>query len=444
MKLQLFSLLLCLRLYFPLGATALPSSISSNTVLNAANSPYTMTGSVTIAKGARVLVMPGVRIQSVGTYTLYVNGELQCLGNRDSLIHIENTVVVFNAGSVGYKKSTGGGSKFLYTRFAPGQTGSAIRSSKASVFAHHCVFEDVSYAISAYTDSVDIYMRNSKILGRTNGYSIFNSNKSWHLELFEDTIVNGGYLYMGSSNVVYKCLFLGGTNTYYGLYGQIHTKEADISCNYFKNIYYGINLSSLAIGHGRFNIHDNFVDSAYYGLYMATQGIEKDSFSISGNAFLWCNYAAYFLNSVATPAPVNWALPRNYWGSSDTAQIKKFIYDNRRFSMIPYRVDYTAYLNQPPAPCGPVAPGFKAGINPHKAFFDLALYPNPVEGVFSISVPGTERYTWTLRDLNGRAVAEGTCIRQQQVSTSGLKPGSYLLQVRNNKGVQVCRQVLLH
>ncbi len=426
-------------------AGSLPSSISTNTVLLANNSPYTMAGPVTVAKGVTLTVMPGVRIQSSGgNFTLNVNGTLQCLGKKDSLIHIENTVVVFNAGSVGYKKSTGGGSKFLYTRFAPGQTGSAIRSSKASVFAHHCVFEDVSYAISAYTDSVDIYMSNSKILGKTNGYSIFNSYKNWHLELIEDTIVDGGYLYMGRSNVVRKCLFLGGSSTYYGLYGQAHTKEAEISCNYFKNIYYGINFSSLVAGHGRFIIRDNYVDSSYYGLYMASQGIEKDSFSISGNAFTWCYYATYFLNTTATPAPINWALPGNYWGSTDTTQIKKFIYDNRRFSMIPYRVDYTAYLNQPPVPCGPVPPGFKAGINSPKATFDMAVYPNPANGEFRISLPGTDHYFWTLSDLNGRTIAEGTCIGQQQVSTTGLKPGSYLLQVRNSNGVQAYRPVLLH
>lgn len=438
-------LFLCLSCVLNTHAGSLPSTISTNTVLLANNSPYTLTGPVTVAKGVTLSVMPGVRIQSSGgTFTLSVNGTLQCFGKKDSLIHIENTLIVFNVGSVGYNKSSGIGSKFTYTHFAPGSFGTAIRSSKASVFVQHCVFEDVSYAIYAYTDSVDIYMSNSKILGKTNGYSIYNSYKNWHLELTEDTIVNGGYLYMGSSNVVHKCLFLGGTNTYYGLYGQSHTKKAEITCNYFKNIYYGINLSSLAAGHGHFTIRDNFVDSAYYGLYLASQGIEKDSFSIAGNAFLWCNYAAYFLNNISTPTPVNWALPGNYWGSADTAQIKKFIYDNRRFSMIPFRVDYTSYLNLPPTPCGPVPPGFKAVINSLKSSLDVAIYPNPANGEFRISVPGSERCSWTLCDLNGRAVAEGTCFGQQQVTTTGLKPGSYLLQVRNNKGVQACRPVLLH
>lgn len=425
-------------------AAILPASITGNTVLDAANSPYTMNASVTVAKGASLRVMPGVRIQSTGSFTLFVNGELQCLGNKDSLIHLENMVVVFNPGSVGYQKSSGSGSRFFYTRFAPGQATTAMRSSKADVFAHHCVFEDVTYAVSASTDSVDIYLSNSKILGRTNGYSVFNSYKNWHLELTEDTIVNGGYLYMGSSNVVRKCLFLGGSNTYYGLYGQAHTKQAVIECNFFKSIYYGINLSALAAGHGRFVIRDNYVDSTYYGIYLPSTSIAKDSFTVSGNAFLRCTYAAYFLNSTSTPVVQNWNWSGNYWGTSDTTQIKSRIYDHRRFSMIAFQLDYRSHLTQAPAPCGPVPGGFTSGFNRASSTVDVYVFPNPADGIFRFHTPAAGPYTWRLYDLNGRLLMGGICSGTlQEVNGQGLNAGSYLLHLSNREGVTAVQKVLL-
>lgn len=443
MKRHLSALLAALGVFTRAVAGILPSNITSNTVLDIANSPYMLSGTVTIAKGVRVVVNPGVRIQSSSSYSLYVNGELQCLGKKDSMVRIENTVVVFNAGSVGYKKSTGTGSKFLYTWFSPGQNTSAIRSSKASVFAQNSVFQDVGYAVSAYSDSVNITLRNCKIIGKTNGYSVYNSYKNWHLELLEDTIIEGGYLYMGTTNEVRKCLFLGGTNTYYGLYGQLHTKQALIECNYFKKIYYGINLSSLASGHGRFIIRDNYVDSAYYGIYMAAMGISKDSFSISGNSFLWCNYAAYILNDVTMPTPTNWAWPDNYWCTADTAKIKNFIYDNRRFAMIPFRIDYSNSLSQPKVPCGPVPPSFVLSAAQPRPTLLFSLYPNPANGAFVIYAPDAGNCSWTFSDLNGRILKEGSFYREQRLETGSFKAGTYVLQVRNRDGLCSSRTVLV-
>ena len=424
-------------------AGTLPSNITSNTVLDFANSPYTLSGPVYLAKGVVLTVKPGVLIQSSGNYSLFINGELQCLGTKDSMVRIENTVLVFNTGSVGYKKASGSGSRFLYTWFAPGQNTSAIRSTKASVFAQNSVFQDVGYAVSAYSDSVNITLRNCKIIGKTNGYSVYNSYKNWHLELLEDTIIEGGYLYMGSTNEVRKCLFLGGTNTYYGLYGQLHTKQALIECNYFKKIYYGINLSSLATGHGRFIIRDNYIDSAYYGVYMAAMGINKNSFSIIGNSFLWCNYAAYILNDVTMPTPTNWAWPDNYWCTADTAKIKNFIYDNRRFAMIPFRIDYSNSLTQPKTPCGPVPPSFVLRAAEPQSKLSFNVYPNPATGAFVISTPDAELRTWSLSDLNGRVLKQGSFYGEQRIETGSFKAGLYLLEVQSRNGLRSSRKVLV-
>jgi RHS repeat-associated protein len=66
------------------SATTLPSTISSNTTLTAAGSPYTNGGSVTISSGVTVDVEPGVQIR---VWSLIVDGTLDVAGTaRDPVV----------------------------------------------------------------------------------------------------------------------------------------------------------------------------------------------------------------------------------------------------------------------------------------------------------------------------------------------------------------------
>ena len=76
----------------PAAATTLPSTISSDTTLTAANSPYTSSGSVTVSSGVTLTVEPGVQVKMGGTTAeLIVNGTLNAQGTAGSEIVFTST-----------------------------------------------------------------------------------------------------------------------------------------------------------------------------------------------------------------------------------------------------------------------------------------------------------------------------------------------------------------
>jgi hypothetical protein len=83
-----------------------------------------------------------------------------------------------------------------------------------------------------------------------------------------------------------------------------------------------------------------------------------------------------------------------------------------------------------------VSGGNKTGIDSAKAPADIAVYPNPVGPELIIDGQGTPLQTYTLYDLNGRAVcSEKINDTKHTVSVAGLNAGLYLLQVQTDKGV---------
>jgi hypothetical protein len=404
------SIVLCVFSPILLTAGVLPSAISSNLTLDIKGSPYLLTGNVTIAKGVSVVVNPGVKIQSspTGNYGIMVNGELKMLGKKDSIINLDSVYIQFNAGSAGYNSKTKTGSSFSYVRFNCAQNGStyAIRTNKASVYASHCQFNKVGYAIYAISDSVNITLYQSKIIGQTNGYSVYNTYKNWNLDMLEDTIINGGYLYMAANNRVEKCLFLGGTNTYYGLYGQSHTKTATIACNYFNRIYYGINLSSLSNNHGQITLYKNVVDSSYYGAFFS-RDFNSDSVIVSNNAFLKCDYAIYCLTAINATPSKRFTCINNWWGTTDTTKIKGIIYDHKDNSMVVPDIVTVPMLTSPPVLCGPTYGNYGTLNNRYVTKPALNIGPNPASDYLNLNGEYTGPAKWILSDMQGKIIQEG-------------------------------------
>ncbi|MGH2921405.1 MAG: DUF6531 domain-containing protein, partial [Gaiellaceae bacterium] len=74
------------------GATNVSGTISTNTTWTAANSPYVMTGNVTVNAGVTLTIEPGVTVQgNVSTRSLTVNGSLSAAGTSAAPIVFTST-----------------------------------------------------------------------------------------------------------------------------------------------------------------------------------------------------------------------------------------------------------------------------------------------------------------------------------------------------------------
>jgi parallel beta-helix repeat protein len=94
--------------------------ISSNTTWTLANSPYNITGNVTVTKGITLTIQPGVQVVSKNNFdegkggvfyaSLAVNGTLKAVGDGNNPISFNNTQITFSPSSSGWNQQTTSGS----------------------------------------------------------------------------------------------------------------------------------------------------------------------------------------------------------------------------------------------------------------------------------------------------------------------------------------------
>ncbi len=89
--------------------TYVSGTINVNTTWTNADSPYTLTGDVTINNGVTLTVQSGVTV-NFGSYKIYVNGILNARGTSDSKIVFSGTgysSIVFTSTSIDWSGTSG-------------------------------------------------------------------------------------------------------------------------------------------------------------------------------------------------------------------------------------------------------------------------------------------------------------------------------------------------
>jgi RHS repeat-associated protein len=132
-------------------ATNVSGTISTNTTWTLANSPYVMTGDVTVAAGVTLTIEPGVRVEgNATTRQLAVNGSLSAIGTAAQHITFTSTSDSSSGQWNGIKFNTGAGAstlKYVDARYGGG-SGISDGNGMVDVSAGTVTIED-----STFTDS---------------------------------------------------------------------------------------------------------------------------------------------------------------------------------------------------------------------------------------------------------------------------------------------------
>jgi len=322
------------------ASTPVGGIITSDTTWTDTNSPYTLTGSVTVNPGVTLTIEPGVTVD-LSSYTIMIGGTLNATGTSNNKI-IFQTSYSYNAISI----------QLLSTSLS---WNPALNSG---CVVDNAVLNSVSITVSGCSPKItDNYLTNNQftLISVAGGSPMISNNAL-------DCRSTG--ISTSSSSSVISNNFIKGTGGMYGInirdsslisdnnitgcFAAIYTQSSPtIQRNLITANNYGISINS-----GSPTIQNNIISSNSYGIYGGGGTITNNTIGNNGRAIQPSYLPPTIIqnNFLSNTQNIYMALtsdldaPNNWWGTTNISAINQTIYDHKNSTVLG-RINFSPFLN---------------------------------------------------------------------------------------------------
>ena len=321
------------------ASTDVVGIITLDTTWTKANSPYTLTGPVGVAKGVTLTIEAGVTMN--GPMGMVVNGTLRARGSNSEPIHFNSIIITFTQYSTSWIEQTGSGSIIENAILSDTEININNTSPKINGNSINGTI-DVDYEGSPIISNNIITGRISIGRGSAINNTIFcdyyGISADGSATILNNTIIGGSEGRIGiSADDVY--IF---GNVVSGFETGIKASRARIEKNLVCNNYFGIDTDW-----GGNLIQNNTIINNSEGLYL---GVGSET--ITYNNILNNSKHNIYMNPYSTH---NATAIYNWWGTTDAQSISQTIHNNwNDFNLI--TVNFVPFLTAP----NPEAPSIVA------------------------------------------------------------------------------------
>jgi len=439
----------------------------------AANSPYLVTGDITVPTGEILTIEPGVEVNFQGYYKLIVTGNLLAIGTETDSIFFTTDNQATGWGGIRVDVADANDIiNLTYCRLEYGKSaatdypdihGGALALLTSNAIISHSVFADNDATGDDNGMGGAIYAINSGDISGESATSIsdtkflrnhcygeggaikFTSDGNTHItncEFIENDCLYGGgaisfYSIVGTTMI--KCLFAN-NYTMYSNGGAIHMLGMGNSL-FFKNCTITENEAVTGDGGGVYIVNGiiDFVNCIAYNNSAMYGGTQGDNIYVTPDG------------SSATINYSNLIMPE--YGSTG----------NNNINVNPLFVNANTgdFHLQETSPC--IDAGLDIGFPyegdaPDMGCFeygalnivntelmqDLTIFPNPTDGVFFIK-NSNETKLITISDISGKEIKKYTLTEKKQISVniSELKSGIYFLNIHYNNNIVSSHKIIL-
>jgi hypothetical protein len=375
----IFSIMLIGSSHFGLAqsGTSVSGAITSNTTWTKANSPYDITGNVTVNSGVTLTIQPGVKVISKNNYALGVNGQdgvfeasltiegtLVAVGDNNNPIIFNDTTITFSYSSIGWNPQINSGSIIKRCFF---EDADLKLDSSPKIDSNLFSGSTYSNGISTGGESTIYINGGSPVV--SNNYMTNNSMQSTYgWSGYDDIEIANGNNATIIGNVIADGMEGIGVDrviesfSFNSLSGTTIIENNLITNNKGSGISCGAPFPLV--------IENDTITQNYIGLYLSS--FSTKSILINNNIY---NNTGIFddINrsvTIESSQSANVNATYNYWGTTDQSAISNSIHDHKNDSSLG-TVNFVPFLNEPNSQS---TPSPKAVVPEFSLFVILPLF----------------------------------------------------------------------